>query len=399
MSTRLAYRQCEAITRAAAGNFYWGIRLLPGDKRRAMCAVYAFARRVDDIADGGLAPEEQLRRLDAVAGALEHLDPADPDPVMAALADACARFELPRGSLEDLIEGVRMDVRGVTYADFAELELYCRRVAGSIGRLCLAIFGARPNRPVPPSARQPESYDRTGRSPEELADDLGVALQLANIARDLREDAERGRVYLAACDLVRYHLHDDAPLDPAAMRALTREASLAEPAVVEGFWGGDVGQLYALLRFYCLRARDWFHRGMELVPLLDRRSAACVLAMAGIYWRLLGHIEERPDRALAARTRLRKREKAWVAARALLGRGIPERHPAERIDEEELQAEGRARPEPPEGLVDEPLEWELAAAVPQDEAAERSDAVSAEPSQEQEPAAHAPREDGASGHP
>jgi phytoene synthase len=378
MSTRLAYRQCEAITRAAAGNFYWGIRLLPGDKRRAMCAVYAFARRVDDIADGGLAPEEQLRRLDAVASALERLNPADPDPVMAALADACVRFELPRGSLEDLIEGVRMDVRGVTYADFAELELYCRRVAGSIGRLCLAIFGARPNRPVPPSARQPESYDRTGRSPEELADDLGVALQLANIARDLREDAERGRVYLAACDLVRYHLHDDAPLDPAGMRALTREASLAEPAVVEGFWGGDVGQLYALLRFYCLRARDWFHRGMELVPLLDRRSAACVLAMAGIYWRLLGHIEERPDRALATRTRLRKREKAWVAARALLGRGIPERHPAERIDEAELQAEGRSRPEPPEELVDEPAEWGLAT---------------------EEPAAHAPREDGASGRP
>jgi len=105
--------------------------------------------------------------------------------------------------------------------------------------------------------------------------------------------------------------------------------------VVEGFWGGDVGQLYALLRFQCLRARDWFHRGMELVPLLDRRSAACVLAMAGIYWRLLGHIEERPDRALARRTRLGKREKAWVALRALAGRGIPERHPAERLQEED----------------------------------------------------------------
>ncbi len=328
--TQAAYRQCESLTRAAAGNFYYGIRLLPAPKRRAMCAVYAFARRVDDIADGMLAPEEKLRRLEAAAQALEHLDTRDPDPVMAALADASARFDLPADALDDLIEGVRMDVRGTSYADFKELELYCRRVAGSIGRLCLAIFGTRAG-----GWAGGWAPDRSERPASEMADDLGVALQLANIARDLREDAERGRVYLAASDMVRYHLHDDGPLDAPALQALTREASMAEPATVAGFEGGDVGQLYALMRFYCLRSRDWFHRGMELVALLDRRSAACVLAMAGIYWRLLGHIEERPDRALARRARLKKREKAWVAARALLGKGIPERHPAERIQEED----------------------------------------------------------------
>lgn len=320
--TRLAYRQCEALTRAAARNFYWGIRLLPARKRRAMCAVYAFARRVDDIADGALAQEEKLRRLDAAAAALERLSSREQDPVMAALADASTRFQLPRAALEELIEGVRMDVLGSAYADFGELEAYCRRVAGSIGRLCLAIFGTR-------------GGAVGGRPASELADDLGVALQLANIARDLREDAERGRVYLPARDLVRYHLHDEGPLDARALQALAREASVAEPAVVAGFDGGDVGQLYALMRFQCLRSRDWFHRGMELVPLLDRRSAACVLAMAGIYWRLLHHIEERPDRALARRARLKKREKAWVAARALLGKGIPERHPAERLQPED----------------------------------------------------------------
>jgi phytoene synthase len=318
--TREAYRQCESLTRAAAGNFYWGIRLLPPRKRRAMCAVYAFARRVDDIADGGLERAEKLRRLDAVAAALEQLSPQDPDPVMAALADASVRFRLPQESLRDLVAGVRMDVTGTSYASFAELEVYCRRVAGSIGRLCLAIFGSRSS---------------TARPASELADDLGVALQLANIARDLREDAERGRVYLPARDLVRYHLHDDGPLDAAALQALAREASMAEPSVVAGLEGGDVGQLYALMRFQCLRSRDWFHRGIGLVALLDRRSAACVLAMAGIYWRLLHHIEERPDRALARRARLKKREKAWVAARALLGKGIPERHPAERLQPED----------------------------------------------------------------
>jgi 15-cis-phytoene synthase len=329
--TRLAYRQCESLTRAAAGNFYYGIRLLPAPKRRAMCAVYAFARRVDDIADGTLGREEKLRRLEVAAGALERMAPDASDPVIAALADASARFNLPADALHDLIEGVRMDVRGTSYASFAELEVYCRRVAGSIGRLCLAIFGPRGDSP----ARARLGRATPTRPASELADDLGVALQLANIARDLREDAERGRVYLPARDLVRYHLHDDGPLDARALQALTREASLAEPAMVAGFEGGDVGQLYALMRFQCLRSRDWFHRGMELVALLDRRSAACVLAMAGIYWRLLHHIQERPDRALCARVRLKRREKAWVAARALLGKGIPERHPAERLQEED----------------------------------------------------------------
>ncbi len=338
--TRLAYRQCESLTRAAARNFYWGIRLLPARKRRAMCAVYAFARRVDDIADGGLEREEKLRRLDAAAAALERLSPRDTDPVMAALADASARFQLPREALEEVIEGVRMDVIGTSYADFKELEVYCRRVAGSIGRLCLAIFGTRAGgrgemKGTDSGAGAGVDAAAAPRPASELADDLGVALQLANIARDLREDAERGRVYLPARDLVRYHLHDEGPLDARALQALAREASVAEPSVVAGFDGGDVGQLYALMRFQCLRSRDWFHRGMELVALLDRRSAACVLAMAGIYWRLLHHIEERPDRALARRARLKKREKAWVAARALLGKGIPERHPAERLQAED----------------------------------------------------------------
>jgi phytoene synthase len=338
--TRLAYRQCESLTRAAAGNFYYGIRLLPGRKRRAMCAVYAFARRVDDIADGTLEREEKLQRLDAAARALERMRLDDTDPVMAALADARARFDLPVDALEDLIEGVRMDVLGASYADFKELEVYCRRVAGSIGRLCLAIFGIRRDAPagapthVSTNAGGPPR-GRVSSHASALADDLGVALQLANIARDLREDAERGRVYLPERDLVRYHLHDERALDAAALQALAREASMAEPAMVAGFEGGDVGQLYALMRFQCLRSRDWFHRGMELVALLDRRSAACVLAMAGIYWRLLHQIEERPDRALARRARLRRWEKVWVAVRALLGKGIPERHPAERIQEED----------------------------------------------------------------
>jgi 15-cis-phytoene synthase len=353
--TRLAYKQCESLTRAAAGNFYYGIRLLPAPKRRAMCAVYAYARRVDDIGDGELAGEEKLRRLDALQSALGELSPADPDPVMAALADARERFALPLDALEDLLAGVRMDVLETSYATFPELELYCRRVAGSIGRLCLAIFGSRvaaPAAATPPAGMTPahdgdegqdgneekdgyEGQDGTPRTASQLADDLGVAMQITNIVRDLREDAGRGRVYLPAKDLVRYHLHDEGPLDAPALAALAREASVADPEVVAGFGGGDVGQLYALTRFQCLRARDWFHRGLPLLELLDRRSAACVLAMAGIYLRVLRHIETDPDAAFAQRVSLTVREKAWVAGRALLGKGVPERHPAERLPAEE----------------------------------------------------------------
>jgi len=243
-----------------------------------------------------------------------------------------------------------MDVRGTSYERFAQLEVYCRRVAGSIGRLCAAVYGSRApgapagvgGRPAEPAAvpggRTPGEGDagpRPLRTAAQMADDLGVAMQIVNIVRDIHEDARRGRVYLPRHDLVRYHLHDDGPLDAEALAALARGGSQAEPSVVAGFDGGDVGQLYALMRFQCLRARNWFHDGLELLGLLDRRSAASVLAMAGIYLRLLHQIEERPDLALAGRISLKPREKAWVVGRALIGRGVPERHPAEVLPEEE----------------------------------------------------------------
>ena len=130
-----AYGRCEAITRRRAGNFYYGIRLLPRDKRRAICAVYAFARRVDDIGDGDLEPARKLALLSDEERALSQLGGNVPaDPVMTALADASERFELPLGALRDLIEGVRMDVGGASYERFEDLVLYCRRVAGAIGR-------------------------------------------------------------------------------------------------------------------------------------------------------------------------------------------------------------------------------------------------------------------------
>jgi phytoene synthase len=294
-----AYARCEAITREQAANFYYGIRLLSGERRRAMCAVYAFARRVDDIGDGTLASARKLELLAEQDRAVAVLAggagaEAAVDPVMVALADARTRFPLPVDALGELVEGVKMDVVGTTYETFEELLPYCRRVAGTIGRLCLAIFGLR----------DPGQRARA----EGLADELGVALQLTNILRDVREDAEGGRIYLPAVELAAHGLPWE---DPAALAAAVAAAAGPEAVQREAF--------VALVRFQAARARDWFERGMELAPLLDRRSAACLLAMAGIYRRLLERIDSKPAAILAGRVSLPAREKALVAVRGLIG--------------------------------------------------------------------------------
>lgn len=271
-----AYRHCAAVTRVRAGNFFYGIRLLPGDKRAALCAVYAFARRVDDVGDGDLPQARKLEELEAARRSLEATG-APTDPVLLALSDTRRRYPIRTDDLADLIDGVEMDVRGGTYRTVSELLLYCRRVASSVGRLCVAVFGPHD----PDAATEP-------------ADALGVAMQLTNILRDVVEDLERGRVYLPADDLERFGCRDLADPDP------------------EAFAG--------LVRFEAARARDWYARGLELVPLLDRRSASCVCAMAGIYGRLLDRIEREPLAVLRERVSLPPWEKAWVAVRSLRGR-------------------------------------------------------------------------------
>ena len=296
-----AYRHCEAVTRGQAANFYYGIRLLSGERRRAMCAVYAFARRIDDIGDGELDAAEKARLLELEDSALDAPDPREGDPVMLALADTQRRFPLSPGTLHDLIAGVRMDLAETTYEDFDALVLYCRRVAGAIGRACLAIFALRAGA----EAERPRA--------EQLADDLGVALQLTNILRDLREDAQHGRVYLPAEDLVRFGLIPAGEPGTLERRAELLLAALDEDAARE--------RLGALVHFEAARAREWFERGLTLTALLDRRSAACVLAMAGIYRRLLERIDADPEQAAKRRMSLPAREKAWVAARGMLGAG------------------------------------------------------------------------------
>ena len=280
-----AYRECERITWSQARNFAYGIRLLPPAKRRGLAVIYAFARRIDDIGDGTLPGQradmpagEKIAALEQAREAVLHLSQPDgDDPVLLALADVKRHFPVPVEAFGELIDGCVADVRGTRYETFEDLHYYCRCVAGSIGRLSLGIFGTS------------HDLDEAAR----LADSLGVALQLTNILRDIREDHQNGRTYLPAEDLAKFDVDLDAP---------------------------NPSQFTRLVEFEAERARDWYATGWRLLPMLDRRSAACTGAMAGIYRQLLERIAAQPGAVLDRRVSLSTGEKAMVAARALAGR-------------------------------------------------------------------------------
>jgi 15-cis-phytoene synthase len=325
MDAHAAYRHCEEITWSQARNFSYGIRLLPPAKRQALAAVYAFARRIDDIGDGDLPKPAKLAALAQARASVTALatpahaparnggpssrnsgppsgngsqPEADSPPggaagaagdlVLVALADAAGRFDIPLAAFGELIDGCEADVRGTTYHTFDDLLHYCRCVAGSIGRLSLGVFG---------------TDDVATAAP--LADSLGVALQLTNILRDIREDYLGGRVYLPAEDFERFGCSlEDAPL----------QGGPVQPGPGDGA-NGD--KLAALVEFEAQRASAWYTKGLALMPLLDWRSAASAGAMAGIYFRLLERIAATPRAVLERRMSLSTREKALVAARSL----------------------------------------------------------------------------------
>lgn len=274
MNVEEAYRACERITRAEARNFNYGIKLLPTPKRQAMCALYALARRIDDIGDGDAPESAKLAALAKVRKDLATLD-SPTDPVLVAVADTSRRFPIPLSAFDELIDGCEMDVRGATYETFDDLVGYCRRVAGTIGRLSLSVYGcSRPDLAGP------------------LADDLGVALQITNILRDIDEDhREMGRVYLPAQDRDRFGVPTD----------LT----------------GPTDSVIALIAYEAGRAEEWYERGLQLLPMLDWRSRACTAAMAGIYRRLLTAIQRDPAAVLSRRMSLPGWQKAGVALRAV----------------------------------------------------------------------------------
>ncbi|MBI3909767.1 MAG: phytoene/squalene synthase family protein [Armatimonadetes bacterium] len=286
-----SYHYCQTIARSQARNFYYSFLVLPPERRAAMCVVYAFFRYADDVSDDGppyaLAARpagadtaaarmaEWRRMLDAA-----YAGDTRGHPILPAFQDVTRRYTIPARYFHELIEGTEMDLAPRRYQDFAALYRYCYHVASTVGLVCLHIFGFS-------HARAPQ-----------LAEWCGVAFQLTNILRDLREDAERGRIYLPQEDLRRFGY---------------REEDLRRGVVNDAF--------RALMRFQVERARDYYERARPLPELVHPASRPCLVAMVQIYEGILDRIESggydvfRSRAGLPAWTKLAIAGRAWLQAR------------------------------------------------------------------------------------
>jgi len=272
-----SYAYCERLARREAGNFYHAFQVLPRPQQRAMCALYAYMRVTDDLADGpGPAAEKQAGlkqwRCDlhaALSGEYRHR-------LYPALHHTVTRFGVPAVYLEDVLDGVEMDLAPVRFADFAALYRYCYRVASAVGLACIHIWGFR------------------GDRAKWYAEQAGVALQLTNILRDLPEDLARGRVYLPEEDLERFGC------DPARLAGGASDAAVRE-----------------LLRFEAGRARGYYESAQALIPLLFPSGRAVFQVMLRTYRGLLDEIERRGYDVFRGRVSLNRWRKLALVARAL----------------------------------------------------------------------------------
>jgi len=272
------YVRCAEITRQASSNFYYAFMLLPLDRRRALHAVYAFCRFVDDIADDDTIahPAEMLARW---RDELRNVFAGTPTrPVSRALAENIIRFDIPRRYFDDVIDGVEMDLSRRRYETFDELSLYCRRVASAVGLICIEIFGYSN-----PATRV-------------YAEKLGLAFQHTNIIRDVREDAERGRIYLPLEDLRRF--------------------GIAESELLEGVYND---RFRALMAFESLRARNFYRDAAQALPPEDRPAMLSAEAMRLIYSALLEQIVRSDYRVFDRRHRLSTPHKLYLVGLAWAG--------------------------------------------------------------------------------
>ena len=292
----MAYSVCKGITRTSAKNFYYAFLVLPRRKRQALCAVYAFMRRCDDIADDPtLALPERRQKLDTWLDALHRAQQGEPtdDAILLALTDAQRRFAIPAGLLDELAHGTAMDVEqeensaqttsapGLTiqYRTFQDLRLYCYRVASVVGLVCIHIFEYRD-----PAA-------------EPLAERCGLAFQLTNIIRDVKEDASMGRVYLPEEDLAKFQISGSELLttpDPARFRpVLALEAD---------------------------RAREFYSSGDALIPYVAEDSQPALWVLVTIYRSLLEKIAEKQYDVFTTKISLSTSEKLRILAKGFLKR-------------------------------------------------------------------------------
>ncbi len=274
-----AYDRCTEITRAEARNFYFGFILLPRERRRGIHALYAFSRLCDDSVDGAESMDQKLAAVAArraeVAAAYDGDVPPD-DPVLIALADAVRRFGIPRAPMDALVDGVEMDLSIDRYPDWPALKGYCDRVAGAVGVLSLHVFGFR----------NPAAVGH--------AEDLGVAMQVVNIMRDVQEDAQRDRIYLPAADMAACGVPEADILADRMTPAMER-----------------------LMRLQADRAHEYFASGRMLIPMLDLRARMCVSMLAALYGDILARIEARGFDYTEGRVSLPGRRKASLMMRSV----------------------------------------------------------------------------------
>jgi phytoene synthase len=280
---RASYRLCSEIARREARNFYYSFLLLPPSRRRAMCALYAFMRQTDDLADEPGPTDKKRQSLRAWRSELESAlsDPSSTHlPILPALVDTVRRHQIPPRYLFDVLDGVEMDLEPIRFARFEDLYTYCYRVASAVGLCCIHIWGFRSD----------------GGRAEQLAESCGIALQLTNILRDVREDASNGRVYLPLEDLSRFGV------DPSDLASDTLHP-----------------HLYNLLKFQADRAYDYYTRACPLVALVAPVGRPVLRAIVGIYRSLLDEIARRGYNVLNGRISLSPWRKAAITLRSLAG--------------------------------------------------------------------------------
>ncbi len=286
MTTEAAYAACRAIARTQAKNFYYAFVALPAGKRDAICAVYAFMRQADDLSDDeSLSIAQRRIALDAWVGEWHQALNGNPtnDPVFVALLDAQRRFAIPPQLLDQLIQGTATDLepssindgRFAAYATFADLYRYCYLVASVVGLVCIRIFGY-----LDPRA-------------EKLAEETGIAFQLTNILRDVREDAQRGRLYLPLEDLERCGVTASSITAISSGQQLTPEQR-------------------QVLAIQAERAGQFYKSADALLPLISPDSRAALWVLVTIYHRLLRHIEQRNFDVFSARIRVPAYEKLTI---------------------------------------------------------------------------------------
>jgi phytoene synthase len=276
-SVAQSFAYCERLARRAAANFYHAFRLLPGEQRRAMCALYAFMRVADDAADEPGPAEAKRHALEAWRGQLsDALVGAYRHPLHPALHATLVRYDIPRSYLDAVLDGVSMDLDTDRYATFADLYPYCYRVASAVGLACVRVWGAR------------------GAESERLAEAAGIAFQLTNILRDVAEDGALGRVYIPGEDLRRFGY-----------------------AVEDLLAGCSDDRFRKLMRFEADRAYSYYDAAGALTGLLAPAGRAVFLVMLRTYRGLLDEIVRRDFDVFSGRVRLSRLRKLWLAARVL----------------------------------------------------------------------------------